>query len=121
MEGSGGRVTLGTVGIDGKLGFGKDGSGGVLGKDGKVGFGNGAAAGNVGNVVLGKGGNVALGMLGIEGNGDTAAGLGRDGIVGNVGIGACNRLRAAKLTCKLEKKNVATMERRRQWFKEAIV
>ena len=56
--GRGGSVTLGTVGMVGEVGFGKDGIW-VLGNGGNVGFGRGGGVGKVGNGVLGSGGNVA--------------------------------------------------------------
>ncbi|KAA8546738.1 hypothetical protein F0562_003167 [Nyssa sinensis] len=47
MVGSGGSVTLGTVGMDGNVGFGRDGIW-MLGNGGNVGFGRvGAAVGSV--------------------------------------------------------------------------
>ncbi|PSS30018.1 Histidine-rich protein like [Actinidia chinensis var. chinensis] len=51
MVGSGGRITLGTMGMVGMVGFGKDEGIWVLGKGGNVvGFGKVRAVGSVGNV-----------------------------------------------------------------------
>ncbi|CAL5365192.1 unnamed protein product [Camellia sinensis] len=91
VAGSGGRVSLGTVGMVGKVGFGKD--------DGIWVLGNG---GNVGSTV----GIVGKGVFGIVGNGGNAT-LGREGIEGTV----CNRLRAARLIWVLENASTITRDR----------
>ena len=79
VAGSGGRVTLGTVGM---VGFGKDEGIWVLGKGGNVvGFGKIGAVGNAGKVGISNGGSVAFGMVGTAGNGGSVT-LGR--IVGTV-------------------------------------
>ncbi|PSS30019.1 hypothetical protein CEY00_Acc05402 [Actinidia chinensis var. chinensis] len=83
VAGSGGRVTLGTAGMVGNVGIGKEDGIWVLGKGGNVvGFGK-VGVGSVGKAVLGNGGSVACGMVGIVGNGGNAT-LGRAGIVGTV-------------------------------------
>lgn len=88
VVGKGGSVTLGILGIVGKVGFGTDGIC-ELGKGGSaVGFGRGGGAvGSVGRGVLGRGGNVTLGSVGTAGNGgNVALGRGGIGIVGSGGV-----------------------------------
>ncbi|GMP25902.1 hypothetical protein CsSME_00002556 [Camellia sinensis var. sinensis] len=86
VAGSGGRVSLGTVGMVGK-------------DEGIWVLGNG---GNVGSTV----GIVGKGVFGIVGNGGNAT-LGREGIEGTV----CNRLRAARLIWVLENASTITRDR----------
>ncbi|KAL6277306.1 hypothetical protein ACE6H2_020907 [Prunus campanulata] len=122
VEGSGGRVTLGAVGMVGNVGFGIDGIW-VLGKEGNVGFGSAGIKG-----VVGSGGNAALGSVGKEGSGgNVALGMGRDGMVGSVNAGGgaavSRRCRAARLTSRLDKHNAATIidNSRKQCLKPAIL
>ncbi|KAK9949410.1 hypothetical protein M0R45_004934 [Rubus argutus] len=118
VAGSGGRVTLGAVGMVGNVGFGKDGIW-VLGSGGNVGLGR------VGREVVGNGGNVDLGSVGMEDNGGNVdLGIGRDGNVGNAGAGVvvCKRCRAAPLIWMLDKHNSATIiDNREQCLKPAIL
>ncbi|KAM7519728.1 hypothetical protein LguiB_018690 [Lonicera macranthoides] len=99
VVGSGGSVAVGTLGIVGNIGLGRDGTW-LLGKGGNVGLGRVGAVGRVGNWVVGNGGSVAVGSVGMAGKGGSVA-LGRGGIVGSVGATcgeACKRLRAANVT-----------------------
>ncbi|KAK9949407.1 hypothetical protein M0R45_004931 [Rubus argutus] len=97
VAGSGGRVTLGAVGMVGNVGFGKDGIW-VLGSGGSVGM-------------EGNGGNVDLG-------------IGRDGNVGNAGAGivVSKRCRVVWLIWMLDKHNAATIiDNGEQCLKPAIL
>ena len=117
VAGSGGRVTLGTAGMVGNVGIGKEDGIWLLGKGGNVvGFGKVGAVGSVGKAVLGNGGSVACGMVGIVGNGGNAT-LGRAGIVGTV----CSRWRAARVVWVLESANAKIRDRTKQCWKAAIV
>ncbi|PSS26811.1 Allantoin permease [Actinidia chinensis var. chinensis] len=101
VAGSGGRVTLGTAGMVGSIGIGKDDGIWVLGKGGIVGFGKVGTVGSVGKAVLGIGGSV--------GNGGNVT-LGRDGIGGTV----CSRWRAAWVVWVLENDNAKIRDRTEQ-------
>ncbi|KAH7851882.1 hypothetical protein Vadar_017743 [Vaccinium darrowii] len=107
----GGSVIVGTVGMVGIVGIGKDDGIWVVGIGGNVGFGK------VGIVaIVGSGGNVAWGMVGIAGNGGMLT-LGRDGTAG----AACRRLRAAKVIWMLESDNAMTRDATKFYRKAAIV
>ena len=111
--GSGGRVTLGTVGKDdgiwvlgrgGNVGFGKVGTAGIVGKGvvgsgGNAGFGKVGTVGIVGKGVEGSGGNV----VGMVGNGGSVT-LGRGGMV-------CRSWRPARVVWMLESDNAKNRER----------
>ncbi|XP_057496720.1 uncharacterized protein LOC130781535 [Actinidia eriantha] len=104
VAGSGGRVTLGTAGMVGSVGIGKDEGIWVLGKGGNVvGFGKVGAVGSVGKAVVGNGGSVAWGMVGIAGNGGNAT-------VGTV----CSRWRAAQVVWTLDSDSVKNRKRAKQ-------
>ena len=104
VAGSGGRLTLGTAGMVGSVGIGKDEGIWVLGKGGNVvGFGKVGAVGSVGKAVVGNGGSVAWGMVGIAGNGGNAT-------VGTV----CSRWRAAQVVWTLDSDSVKNRERAKQ-------
>ncbi|GFS35070.1 hypothetical protein Acr_00g0037650 [Actinidia rufa] len=101
VAGSGGRLTLGTAGMVGSVGIGKDEGIWVVGNGGNVvGFGK---VGAVGKAVLGNGGSVAWGMVGIAGNGGNAT-------VGTV----CSRWRAAVVVWTIDSDSAKNRERAKQ-------
>lgn len=104
MEGRGGSVSFGTVGI---VGIGIDGTW-VLGKGGNVVLGK---AGSVGIETAGRGGIATLGSVGMAANGGNA---GRDGMVGIVGKVAgglfCKRCLAPRLMSRLVSSNSTKIE-----------
>ena len=99
VAGRGGRVTLGTAGMLGNVGIGRDDGIWVLGSGGNVGFGR---VGIVGN----GGGSVAVGSVGMAGSGGSV-------VLGRVGIGgiAWSRWRAARLVWVLEKDSTTAIDR----------
>lgn len=121
MDGSRGRVTLGTVGMVGSVGFGNADGIWALGSGGSV-------VGTVG-IVVGSGvGRVAWGTVGIAGSGGSVT-LGMEGIVGNVGIVGIvgivgfdwRRWRAPRLVWMVENDRTMIRDRTKVGLKAAIV
>ncbi|GMP25888.1 hypothetical protein CsSME_00002545 [Camellia sinensis var. sinensis] len=115
VAGSGGRLTLGTVGMVGSVGFGKDDGIWVVGKGGNVGIGKLGIVGIVGKCILANRGNVVWGKVGITGSGGSVT-FGRDGIVGIV----WSTFRAAKLIWMLENESIKIRDRTKLVRKAAI-